>query len=380
MRALSIVFATFLLAASAAAESVVLLPLENRSGTAGAVADIEPLLAAQMTAKGWQVVAGDAVRAQLETQRVRYLDSVDADARKTLLDALQSSAYVSGTLLTYARGRDPIVALSAQLVRADGSVAWSDVRALSSAETEGFFGAGRKTTVDGVAREVVAELLRRFPAPGKESSPAGGPSKPFLHDGPLAFRAADLDPRAPHLVCVLPFENKSGSPEAARVVTELVSLRLGAAQGFEVVDPATMRAAALQAGIASFRFVQSDDLVRLGAAVHTSLFLQGTVYDFIDPAETPGRDPRLQIEMSLVDVASGRVLWSAHHDRLGSDYIGLFMRGAATSAVALTDRVVGEIVQTGTAPASRAAAAGTAARKAGRSPEKHSELRSNKEK
>jgi TolB-like protein len=163
---------------------------------------------------------------------------------------------------------------------------------------------------------------------------------------------------------MLPLENDSSVPESARIVADLLSLRFAAANGFEVIEPALLRAAALKAGIASFRGTTSDDLTRLAPLVGTTLFLRGTIYRY--------GDDNIQLEVSLTDLQSGRVLWSAQHDRKGIDYTGFLMLGATSNAVSLTDRVVAEMVDT--AARGRGHGGSLASTKL-KSPEQHSRLR-----
>ena len=324
---------------------LVVLPFDNFSGAENAPATIHELVIKAATAKGWSVAPDEQTEKVLEDNRVRYLDSLDDAVRTTILESAEGEAILSGTVYEYTNGRNPIVAVSARLVRADGTLAWADIAGASADETEGLLGFGRAATTEAVAKEVVASLLHEFPSAGRESAPVKGQSKPFLHRGPASFRVSDLDPKTPHLVCVLPFENASPVPEASRVVADVLAIRLAAANGFEVVEPAKLRAAALKSRIGSFRGISSEDLERLSMAVGTPLFIRGTIFQYADAA---GRsiDPQLQIDLSLVDVHAGRVLWTAQHDRKGSDYIGFLMLGAVTNAVSLTDRVIAEMIDT----------------------------------
>ena len=336
-----------------AADRVVVLPFDNFSGSDDEPRELAALFAKAAARRGWQVVATDEVEPLLEKERVRYLDSLDAKARAVIIAATGASAIVSGTLYTYTEGRNPTVAVTARMVRADGTFAWGDVAGLSADDTEKALGFGRSDKADDVAAKVIAQLTRRFPTPSEDASLVRGPRKPFLHTGPVSFRASELDPATPHRICVLPFDNTS-SNDAVRIVADVLSLRLAAASGFEVVEPAALREAALKANIASFRWISSDDLARLAPAVGTPLFLRGTIYDFDDPAESrSATTPQLQLEMTLVDVQSGRVLWSAQHARKGTDYTGFLMLGAVSNAVTLTDRVVSEMIATGTRPQTR---------------------------
>jgi hypothetical protein len=84
----------------------------------------------------------------------------------------------------------------------------------------------------------------------------------------------------------------------------------------------------------------------------------------------------LQLEFSLVDVRVGRVLWAAQHSRKGRDYVGFLMLGTVTNSVALSDRVIAEMIEAEVRSTPKGAAAAKTAQAAQkRAPEKHSELR-----
>jgi TolB-like protein len=355
--------------------AVVVLPFDNFSGATAVPRDLAALFAKAVARRGWRVISSDDVEPLLENDRVRYLDSLDDKSRGDIVAATGASAIVSGTLYTYAEGRNPIVALSARMVRADGTFAWGDVAGLSADDTEAVLGFGRSDKVAAVAERAVDTLMRRFPSASDESGLVRGPRKPLFRNGPISFRAADLDPSMPHRVCVLPFDDANFS-DSVRLVADVLSLRLAAANGYEVIEPAVLRAAALKANIGSFRWITSDDLAKLAPIVGTPLFLRGTIYEFDDPAAArSATTPQLQLEMTLVDVQSRRVLWSAQHARKGTDYVGFLMLGAVSNVLTLTDRVVSEMVATGTRPQSRSAAAAATARTAKKTPDKHSRLR-----
>lgn len=330
----TIAFLLVLSCAMARADTVVILPFDDFNGDDAAAREIAALISQRIAARGWTVVTADAIEPLLEKERVRYLDSLEPAMLKTIAEAAGASAVVSGTVYTYSAARNPVVALSARMVRADGTALWGDAAGLAADDTEGYLGFGRETTPAGVAQRTVGALMRRFPAPG-ETALVRGKRKPMFRGGPLAFRAAG---ETAQRVCVLPFENPSSPPESARVVADLLALRLAAASGFEVVEPSALRAAALKAGIASFRGITSGDLARLAPVLGTPLFVRGTIYTYGDTS--------FHVELTLVDAAAKRVVWSAQHDRKGSDYTGFLMRGAASNAVALADRVLAEIVDT----------------------------------
>lgn len=347
MRTLTTIAVLFLLAANAGAQTVVVLPFDNVSGAERAPQRVNELLEKALASRGWKVSDADLMPL-LEELRVRYLDSIDDDARTKVIEATGAEAILTGTIYNYSDGKNPIVALSSRLVRADGTIAWGNVAGVSADDAEELFGFRRSANADALAVSAVGQLLDRFPKPGRESAPVKGPSKPLTMIGKgraIAYRASELDPKVPHKVCVLPLVNSTRTPDAARVFGEVLALRLAAAEGFEAVEPARLRAAALKAKVGSFVNAGSAELLKLGSAVGTTLFLRGTVYTYDDATDRGITTPAVQVELSLVDVETGKVLWAAQHERKGDDYAGLLMIGSVSNAVSLADRVATEMIE-----------------------------------
>lgn len=357
---------------------LVLMPFENLSGSEMPVAYAEELFLLAAEERGWEVAHGDVVVAALGRQRVRYFDSLGADVRRDLLTATGSGAVLSGVIYTFVEGRQPTVAMSARLVRADGTLAWADVVALSAADTERAFGLGRTESAKALLQKVAARLLKTFPAPAENGVIMAGPEPPIMTRGAVSYRAPDIDPMRPQRIAILPLENYSDSPNASKIFSDVLSVRLAASTGFEVIEPAVLRDAAAAAGIGSFRDISSDTLRRLAAAVGTTQFLKGTIFEFVDPAGRGGATPAMSVEVTLIDVADGRVIWSAQHEKDGVNYSGLLMLGVVTNAVSLTDHVVAEMIEAGK-KAAPAGWASTTARGVKRTPEKHSLLRDQNE-
>jgi len=315
-----------LLSRAALAGSVVLMPLDNVCGEPN---DIQPLIVKAVEAKGWKVAAGEEIEALLETERVRYLDSIDAAVRAKILEKSGASAILTVTLYMHTHGRNPTVGLSAHLIDAEGDITWGNVAAIAASDTERALGFGK---TDNVAAVAVDALMRTFPR--QEGS--GRPVRSVrTRTSAPHYISPELDRSRP--VCVLPFDNNSNVADAPRVLADVMALRLEAA-GFHVVDPAILRAAALQARV-SLHGIGSQDLAALAKIVGTPLFLRGTIYAY-------NESPSIDVEATLVDAVASRVLWASQQNRKGSDYIGFLMLGAVSNSVSLSDRVATEMIAT----------------------------------
>ncbi len=351
------------------------MPFENLSGVPGAPAAVAAAFARRIEPLDYRLVQGEPVETYLAGERVRYLDSLSASARAKLLEHFEAGGVVLGTIYSFAEGDNPIVGISARMLRADGSAAWCGVAAMSAEDTPGIFGLGRVATLRPLAEKVVSVLLSRFPAPGASAKMAGAQARPLGAARPRTYRSAALPPGTPSLVCVLPLENRSASRVATRVVGELLSQRLAASENFRVVEAADFRQAIVAAGIRWLHGGDPGELRKLTSALGTSLFLQGTIYAYRDASpRSAASTPELDLQLTLTDAATGRVVWTSSLARKGTDYRGLLELGAISNVVTLSDQVCAEMIAAAekTKPASPPRPGGAAIRSPTRAPSRPS--------
>lgn len=330
-----------------AGNTALLLPLENLSANEQADELLTVLLTKAMESRGWQVIPPERAEGVLEESRVRYLDSFDEPVREKLLASAAASTLVSGTVYIWRDGENAAVALSMRIIAKDGHVVWGDVIALTASDTEGLLGVGRARAIQQVAADAVVRLCRSMPRPGETRGLVHGTTKRFWRHGPLTFRSIALAEGQRRRIAILPFDTASQDRIAPRVVADILAIRLGATGVFDVVEPGALRAAARAAGLRTFSFIGSSELARLAKPLDTALFLRGSIYRWNDvTARSSNVPPEAEIEMSLVDVATSRILWNTIHSRNGADYEGLLLRGAVSNAVTLTDRMLSEMIDT----------------------------------
>lgn len=327
----------------AQAPVLVLLPLDNLSGAARARSLVSERVVAALERKGYRVAWGEDVAAVLESERIRYMDALPPESRAAVMERFGAAGFVSGAVDTFVEGAQPAVAVSLRIVRADGTPAWADVTARTAADTAGLFGAGRADTVELLVNEVVDRVMEGVPAPGAEAREQPLKAKPFRLRGPHGVVTPALEVSGLGRVAVLPFENTSADPRAARIVGRLLEWRLRQA-GVDVVEPADLRAAMRAQRLRSFRRLDPEQVLAVGERVGTTMFIRGTVETFRDvSARSAGEQPRVGVNLMLVDVSASRILWSCRHERAGQDYAFLLQRGAVSNAVSLADRVVSEM-------------------------------------
>ncbi len=342
-RLLSLVLALGLAPASVGASNaaVALLPFESLSSNAAAAADLAPLVASGLRSRGWTVVEGAVVEAALDAAQVRYLDSIASDVRAKVAATAGAQVLALGAVYAYDAGADPRVALAMRLVSADGTVLFSDLVALRAEDREGLFTFGETVTREDLAQEAVRRLCRRLPSPGASPAAIRKRTRPF-HVAPVqTYRSAALATRTRHRIAVLPFAN-AGPHEAALIVAEIFARRLPGSTLFDLVEPADFRNAFVAEKIRDMS--DPAELRRLGQRLGTTLFLTGTIYEFTEPVQAGSDTPRLEMEATLTDVATGEIVWTSYASRRGTDYRGLLELGAITSIVGLADQSAAEMI------------------------------------
>jgi hypothetical protein len=330
-------------AAAAGGERVLLLPLEDVPRATAARQAIGAAVEAALRGKGYELVEAGDVEPLLRERRIRFLDSVTAADAVALLSATAADALVLGTILAWdPAGADPSAAVAVRVVGPKGDLLFADLVGLTAAETEGAFGLGRAAGPDELARRLVARLLAPLP-PGRIT--ALHPRRPARGGAaPRVFRARDLPP-APRRIAVLPLQNLTDRRDAPRVLDAALQQRLAERPDLVPVEPAELRAGLVRGKLRAPAQLSPEQLRRLGALLGTPLFLRGTIFAYGPSGDAIGGAPEVELYLTLVDVESGRTLWSGLHRRSGLEAEGLLRLGAIRDAATLSSRVVAELLE-----------------------------------
>lgn len=317
--------------------TIAVLPLSNPGGADEAATVVETELATALGTRGWTPAPAGTTEAFLEEKRIRYLDSLSREHAAELTKRTAADAILLTSIVASRETANPMAAVSVRLLDAGGEAFWSELVTLTASETEGVLGLGRRDDPSSLARQVASRIASRLPRPGEAKRTrleAGG----FVR-GPVTYRSAAHPRGTRRRVCVLPFP--SPVPEATRVVAEILAVRLEATGEFDVVEPSEFRSAMRAAGFRSVPAMTSADLQKLSGHLGTTLFLRGNIHTWRDGT---GMRSEIQLDMTLADVATGEIVWAVTHQRRGSDYAGLFQRGAVDSVVGLADRALSETI------------------------------------
>ncbi|MCY3001831.1 MAG: hypothetical protein NTV21_08505 [Planctomycetota bacterium] len=292
-----------------------LLPLRNLSDDAEASDALFARMRGELERRGASFVPQADLERQLRSRRIRYTDSLSAADLRALSDATGADFVLAGTLIDYAPGLEPRVALALRaLDTRSGSRAGSSIVTLRGADFEGLLGLGRIENESELSALAVECLLSSF------------------DEGAL-----------PHAIAPQPqLRERRPPPDGG---SEMLGAAWYSSSGVEIVEPGELRAALVSLRVRSMEFVDRALLAELGRRVGTRWFALGTVERFGEEAPVGNQlFPEVEATVELFDVENARVVASAGARRRGDRYQGLLGLGAVNNPLELAHRVARELV------------------------------------
>ena len=164
---------------------------------------------------------------------------------------------------------------------------------------------------------------------------------------PRVYRSRMLDSIKIHRIGVLPLDNWSANREAGRILLNLLILRLANKELSNVTEPADLREIMIAEGIRSFDELDPNQIKKLQEKLNTRLFVGGTIYKYSEGLGAYGAtSPEVEINLTMLDAETGRIVWSSNHTRKGQSYMTFFEFGLIRNSVSLADQVLEEMIAT----------------------------------
>jgi TolB-like protein len=166
--------------------------------------------------------------------------------------------------------------------------------------------------------------------------------------GPRTFVHPDVDISYYERIGVLPFRNLSGDRLAGEKITGALVTELLLKKGFEVVEPGQFRRSAretLTGNIDSGGEWKLDEIRRLGEQAGVQGIITGTVREFQMIRIGQTQYPLITIDVELIDVETGRVVWMISHTKKGGPTLPILSIGETHTLGELTQQVCREVVE-----------------------------------
>ncbi len=141
-------------------------------------------------------------------------------------------------------------------------------------------------------------------------------------------------------VALVPLRNLTGDPNAAERVERILTIELLGAEAFELLDPVEVRVAMADLGLEPQQVLAPGQVRALGERLGVQALMQGAVQEMGTQSVSGVTAPVVAIELELLDVVSGKKIWSAVASRSGPGTTArLFGVGRASTNEAIRDVV-----------------------------------------
>lgn len=339
-------------AAPARAETLALLPVQDRAGDSAVVQAVATVLGEELEGR-YEMLDPEEVRDALRRRRIRSLDDTAPAELRELAAEVGAAHFLSVVVHLVERETTPRVALSARRYDAvSGEVGWAGFESGSGLDGRRLLGLGVVDDAEILAERLVRRLVGDL-AHRDERSPATAAGLPALGVSGLGT------------VALVPLSGlaEADATRAAETATEIVRAALGR-RGVQVLSPnRTFEALYVHRGdepLGGWGAVDEATRRALREA-GADLILTGSVERWEHAGDGFEPEPVIAVALRVLDSAGGRIVWTGALDRRGWDRETVFRLGriwdhgtlAARMIERLTEGMTRELAASRAADASR---------------------------
>ncbi len=330
----------------AAKGCIVVLPVENLSGTAAPLKEIRKSLVAKMAGQGMCIVDDNVTSGFMASHRMRNSGTIDKGLAQALKAETGATAVLMTSLQLYSDAVPPKTAFSCRLVSTGETPAIIGVEsvALSGDDSPGIFGLGmveQPAALMDKAMDSMTGAIAMLLA--GERRPVAGSFTLLKYRPKTVYHSPSLDMEQKLTIAVVPFLNKSGRKSAGEMMASHFMEQFKKLEQHSVVEPGMIRQALLK-----YRIIMEDGISLASADllfddVEADLILTGEVMDYEDYQGANG-SAKVDFSVKMLDRKSREVVWSSHSYNNGDDWVWFFQVGKVNTAEAMAMRMTRAVV------------------------------------
>lgn len=150
-------------------------------------------------------------------------------------------------------------------------------------------------------------------------------------------------------MAILPFENLSKAPGAARTLEGMVLVEILKESPVAIVDPGEVADALSRERVRIATSMSREAMVAVAKALGVDLVLMGTLHDYDMQMATgvggSAQIPVLSATLRVVDARTGEIVWAANAARRGTDRETVFGIGRVHSLDALAEETAADMAR-----------------------------------
>jgi len=303
-------------------EKIVVLPFDNFSKELNVTKKIMPLLKQRLKDKGLHVIDEDVISDFLCNRKVRSLSHISSRIAREVSGELKAKTILAGSVVSYSSEGTPKVGILARLIDSStGVILWADYVSVSGDDYSIIFGLGTIKKIEDLLPKALDKLFASF-----------------------STNISKKNTESVYRIAVMPFKNKSDSPDAGMIATHMFLVELLKDPGFEPVEYGEIRRLCVELRVRSKGELEFKNIKALSEALGTSRILLGSVDDYTDGTRASSV-PKVGITARLLDARENRILWYNTLELSGEEDIVAFDWGSVGQVDKLAYKAVSELVE-----------------------------------
>ncbi len=349
---------------------IAFLPVENLSGAAAPLEEIEQSFSELMVNKGFSFLDREKLSAFMAKYRWRNTGFVSSRISQNLRSETGAEAVLITSVESYQEGQSPRISLIARLVLCaeQPKIIWIESVGLTGNDNPGLLGLGLIRESELLVKKAelaLLESLERYLAgeedtqrlwyqPGDEEAARKNKPEISLDERflPRSYhRATQFEPAASYSVAVVPFLNEYARENAGFVMPLHMIEALHSYENLEVFEPGLVREYLLR-----YRLIMPagpslaiSDILSSPTTIDADLVLSGQVFDYQGTEGTP----KVDFSVQLFNGKKREVVWWSRSYAKGNEGVYFFDVGRIRSVQGLADPMaaaVGAMIFDGRAP------------------------------
>jgi TolB-like protein len=308
---------------------IALLPFENNSGRREAVTRIMPIVRDYLIRSGYGLLDEQDVEGFLARKRIRRTGEISRKAAREIREELGADFVLVGSVEVFDEEDGLHVGLSCRLVdSSNGSITRAESSGIAGEDFTTLLGFGTIKSMDLLVDKAVEDLFR-----GWDGIPIGEKG------APSTSRQREGRP----MIALFPFENISGRRAAGRIVSNILISRLVQKGACGVVEPGEVRYWITRLRVRYLEAIGIEAMSKLGREAGADYLLLGIVVDYREGVGE-GFPPRVEMNVRMVDVEKGRMVWAGKTSMTGDDFLIALDFGKIRSTIPLVKKASDSII------------------------------------
>ena len=321
---------------------IVVLPIENLSGTAIPLKDIKESLIKKLKIDGLSIFENEELEKFMARNRVRYTGGIDV----TTAEAFKKEIGVDAVLITsvelYNETNPSKVALFSRLVSTGNNpiILWMDSVGLSGDDSPGILGLGLieyPHLLMEKATESLSASLRRYLAGNMEIVSAKKNKEKFSPK--IFYNIPFLSPDSKNTVAVMPFYNDSTRRNAGEIIMLHFVMQMMKLKNFNIIEPGIIRQELLKMRLIMNIGISLSEADLILNDLNADLMLSGRIMGYDDYIGSFGT-AKVDFSAQLLSKVERKVVWKSKSCNEGDDRVFLFDWGKVNTASAMASEMV----------------------------------------